>query len=236
MRLKLGKEVVMVISDLQIPFHHQDAFKFLEAVKIKYKPTKIVCIGDSLDCNALSKYVKDPDGRSAGDELNLSKSYLTEFWRIFPTGVEVQSNHNIRAWKRAFEAGIPKSFLKPYSEVVGAPKSWKFTQQVVIDGVVYEHGDAFQGQYAAKTAALTNMKSTVIGHHHANGSIHWISNKDQMIFGMNVGCLIDMDSYAFEYAKAYKFKPTLMCGVVSRGIPELIPFVMNSNDRWISNV
>jgi predicted phosphodiesterase len=40
---------VLVISDLHIPYHHPQAFDFLQALKTKYKPDHIVNIGDELD-------------------------------------------------------------------------------------------------------------------------------------------------------------------------------------------
>ena len=40
---------VLVISDLHIPYHHPDAFKFLAALKKKYKPDLVVNIGDEID-------------------------------------------------------------------------------------------------------------------------------------------------------------------------------------------
>ena len=39
-------ERILVISDMHVPFHHPDAFDFLRALKKKYKPDRIVCIGD----------------------------------------------------------------------------------------------------------------------------------------------------------------------------------------------
>lgn len=236
MRLQTGKEIVLIVPDLQIPFHHRDSFTFLANVKEEYQPTKVVCIGDSLDCHALSRWVANPDGYSAGHEHGLAIKYLEEFYDIFPEGVEVASNHNIRAWKRAFEAGIPSAFIKSYAEAVKAPDSWKFVDSVTIDDVIYEHGDSYQGEYAAKTAAKTNMHSTVIGHHHTNGSIHYVANNEKLIWGMNVGCLIDKNAYAFEYAKKYKSKPTLSCGIVYKGVPKLIPFITTKRDRWVGEI
>jgi predicted phosphodiesterase len=33
---------ILVISDLHIPYHHQDAFKFLKAIKKEFKPDTII--------------------------------------------------------------------------------------------------------------------------------------------------------------------------------------------------
>jgi hypothetical protein len=54
-----------------------------------------------------------------------------------------------------------------------------------------------------------------------------------MIFGMNVGCLVDMKTVAFKYAKKFKFKPTLGLGVITEGVPQFIPMLLTKSGRWI---
>jgi hypothetical protein len=231
--LRQGKEKVLVIPDLQIPFHHQDAFDFLEYIKKKVKPTKVINIGDSIDSHALSDYIRDPDGHSAGHEHKKALEYLQDLYAIFPEGVEVESNHNNRIYRRAYASGIPKFFLKSFKEFMGAPDGWEFLPHVVIDDIMYEHGDCCSGNLAARTAALNNMRSTVIGHHHNTAGISYVANKEKMLFGMNVGCLIDNESYAFAYNKRNKMQPTLSCGVVDKGVPILYPMILDINFRWI---
>jgi hypothetical protein len=53
-----------------------------------------------------------------------------------------------------------------------------------------------------------------------------------MIFGMNTGCLIDVDAIAFKYARGSAFKPTLGCGVVISGVPYFVPMLLNARKRW----
>lgn len=233
MKLAQGRETVLVIPDLQIPFHHPDAFKFLDYIRSKVEPTKIVCIGDSIDSHALSDYIHNPDGYSAGHEHESALDYLKDLYRIFPEGVELDSNHNNRVFRRACAAGIPKVFLKSYKEFMQAPEGWEFEQYIIIDGVMYEHGDSHSGGQAARSAALANMRSTVIGHHHNTAGISYVANKEVMLFGMNVGCLIDNEAYAFEYNKKNKTQPTLACGVVDKGVPILYPMILNNRSRWI---
>ena len=221
MRLDQGKETVLVIPDLQIPFHHPDAFIFLKYIKDKVQPTRVVCIGDSIDSHALSDYIHNPDGYSAGHEHSTALTYLEELYNIFPNGVELDSNHNNRVFRRACAAGIPKTFLKSYKEFMNAPDGWEFETYIIIDGVMYEHGDSFTGSVAAKAAALANMRSTVIGHHHNTAGIHYCSNKERMLFGMNVGCLINNEAYAFEYNKKNKTQPTV-CKIKRATLPKKI--------------
>lgn len=236
MQLQKGKYKVLVIPDLQIPFHHKDAFSFLKEVKKKVQPNKVVCIGDSIDAHALSEYLPNPSGMSAGDEHKLTMKYMKELYKIFPNVIEVESNHNSRVFRRAYKSGIPEEFLKSYAEFLEAPKGWKFIKKVEIDGVKYEHGHAHGGRYAARYAVERNMKSTVIGHHHSNGGIHYIANEDRMLFGMNVGCLIDEASYAFEYQRDNVWKPTLGCGIVNKGVPKFVPMIIDNNGNWTGDI
>ena len=70
---------ILVISDLHIPYHHQDAFKFLKAIKKEFKPDRIGKIGDCLDFHAISMHDHKPDLPSAGTELALSKEYTERY-------------------------------------------------------------------------------------------------------------------------------------------------------------
>ena len=74
---------ILVISDMHIPFNHKDMYKFLEAVKKKYRPDRIVCIGDEVDKNAMSFHDSDPDLPSAGDELKKAIRKLKQFTSYF---------------------------------------------------------------------------------------------------------------------------------------------------------
>ena len=62
---------VLAIPDLHCPFQHPDAFRFLRAVKNKYKPNQVVCLGDEIDAHALGRWTTDADGYSPGHELEL---------------------------------------------------------------------------------------------------------------------------------------------------------------------
>lgn len=236
MKLKQGKETVLAISDMQAPYQHADTIDFLTAVKDKYKPTKIVCIGDSLDMHTLGKWGSNPDLPGAADEFAQGLEFMKKVYDLFPVATEVTSNHNSRYLKRLLEAGIPSAYIRKYAEIMQYPKGWKLVEECEIDGVIYEHGTRFGGQSAQRQALQSNWQSTVFGHHHSNGGITFQANKTQMLFGMNVGCLIDIDKLAFAYAKDSRLKPTLGTGVVKKGVPEFIPLMIDKKKRWIGKL
>ena len=63
---------ILVISDTHCPYHHPDLIPYLKAIKKKYKPDRVIHIGDEVDSHAISFHDSDPDLYSAGDEREQS--------------------------------------------------------------------------------------------------------------------------------------------------------------------
>lgn len=150
-------KVVLVISDLQIPFQHPYALTFLKQVRDEFKPSLVVCVGDEWDNCALSKYPKDPDGLSAGDEYRKARRASQPYYEEFPNVLICESNHRERLYKRAFEAGIPRELIRDTSSYMGSPKGWIWADSWTVDGVVYEHGDRASGASTGKNLSTQIM-------------------------------------------------------------------------------
>jgi hypothetical protein len=236
MRLAKGKERVLVIPDMQIPFEHPDSLAFIQAIAETYKTEVTVNVGDEVDQMALSRFDPDPAADGAGVELKKAKRKLAAWYEAFPEMMICESNHTARVYKAAYLAGIPEEYMRSVPEWLGAPEGWEWANSWEIDGIRFEHGDAQGGMYAARNLAVRNRQSTVIGHHHSHGAVSYISNDDEMIFGMNVGCLIDFNSIAFRYAKMSVFKPTLGAGVIINGVPTFVPMLTTRRGRWIKEL
>lgn len=225
---------VLVHPDLQAPFQHIDSIPFLIDVNDTYKCNEVINIGDEVDFSTLSiTFDPDPDGMGFKDEYYKALEFLHELYDIWPNVKVCISNHTVRPLKKALNAGIPSVFLKTYSEFLEAPKGWEWADEWEIDGIRYIHGEGVSGQRGHIVAAEKSRISTVIGHIHAFGGLNYLNNyKGQLLFGMNVGCLIDVKSYAFKYGKHFLHKPTLGCGVVLDGIPLFIPMMVDKHGRW----
>ena len=198
---------ILVISDLHIPYHHKDSFNFLKEIKKQFKPDTIINIGDSLDFHAISMHDSNPDLFSAGHELQQARKYVKELESIFPKVTEVDSNHSSLVYRRALKHGMSKEFLRDYGEFLGT-KKWKWTDDL----------------------------SAVQGHYHTKFVISWWANPDNLFFGMNVGCLINQKSMAFAYAKNFKTRFILGCGIILNGISRLLPMVLNNKGDWIGKI
>lgn len=229
----MPNECVLVIPDTHHPFEHADALSFLKALKRSVGPTKIVHLGDEADMHAFStSFAPDPDGFSPGKELEETVKHLKPWYREFPRALVCHSNHTSRPFRKAFQFGLPQKLFRTYREFLEAPMGWDWADHHVIDGVYYEHGEGASGQNGAIRIALQSMRSTVIGHIHAFAGISWAANTRHLVYGFNVGCLIDKDKYAFAYGKNLRHKPILGAGIVERGVPRYYPMKLDSHGRW----
>lgn len=142
---------------------------------------------------------------------------LKKLYKLFPNVKVCTSNHTSRPFRKAFEHGLPKVFIKDYRDFMQAPKGWQWADSWEVDGTLFLHGEGFSGQNGALKAAQGHRQSVVIGHLHSFGGVTYSASKNDLIFGMNVGCLINPRSYAFKYGKFLVNRPTLGCGVVLDG-------------------
>ncbi len=230
----MKKEVLLFISDLQIPYHHQDSFEFLKSVKAKYKPSYVYNVGDLIDSHTLSFHEIDPDALSPGDEIKVSKKFIKQLAKIFPQMDIALGNHDIRMFRKAKAAGIPKACIRQIHSVLGCPDGWVFADTFPITTCLGDellmihncgHSDAVKG-------VMSYGASIIQGHYHTEATVKYISNHDKLMFGMTVGSLIDTKAIAFEYNKLQLKRPILAIGVVEQGIPKIIPMRLKKNGRW----
>ena len=203
-----------IIGDTHEPFCHPGYIDFCYEVFNRFGCSEIVHIGDEVDNHALSYHESDPNGFSAESEAELALKNMHKWYQRFPDVKVCVGNHSALPFRKATTTGIPKRFLKSYEEVWEAPKGWMWKMSWEIDNVLYEHGTGTSGQSAARNRAVANRQSTVIGHSHSFGGVSYMASRNDIIFGLNVGCGIDVDAYAMTYGKVFPKKPTLGCGVV----------------------
>ena len=228
---------VLVISDLHMPYHHKDAFKFLSELKKKYKPDLIVNIGDEIDCHAISFHSHHPDLKSPGDELREARKYAQELEKMFPSMTLVHSNHSSLVYRKAVAHGLSLEYLKSYNEFLHVGKGWKWVDDLKVtlsDGnqCFFTHGMSADVMKVAQQYGM----NTVQGHYHSKFSINYYSNPDKLVWGMQTGCLINQKELAFEYAKNFKSRFIIGCGMIINGQPKLMPMVLKDGGDWIGKI
>jgi len=225
---------ILLISDLHVPYHHKDSIRFLQHLKDKYNPTRIICLGDEVDHLALSYHEKETEAPSAFDELKMALPVIKQVEQMFPVMDILDSNHGSLAYRKAKTAGIPKHYLKSYADVLQVGDGWKWHFDMVVDLPTGQKCYLHHGKSAniTKTSQAMSMCS-VAGHYHNTFKIEYWANPIGLYWGMQAGCLIDDRSFAFNYNNVNLHRPLIGTGLIIDGLPILEPMVLDLNGRWV---
>ncbi len=218
---------------MHIPYSHPDLVAFLRAVNKKYKPTRIICVGDEADKHAMSFHDSDPDLMSAGDELKKTIKMLKPIYKLFPRMDLVDSNHGSMVYRKGKAHGVPRKYIKDYGDILEAPLTWKWSNTLTItlpnkQKLFVCHGMQKNGLKLASTMG----QNIVQGHFHSTFDIQYGSSPSQLYWAMGVGCLIDDESLAFHYNKVTPSRPIIGLGMVIDSQPILIPMILKKGGRW----
>lgn len=224
----------LVIPDIQAPAQHPDALAFLCALRDKYKPANVVCIGDELDLNWLSEFAKLPEVDQPHSEFAAAQSFLRALFSEFPEVVSCTSNHVHGRFDKARTRGrIPPGFLRPIEDLIDAPVGWSWHSSIRMGDILFRHGhkdttglkrlivEEIPAQYGRHL-------SIVIGHFHSRmgQATPDIKIGDKFYFGAFTGCLIDPSHPFFGYSNGYE---KIGAAVIVHG--RFIPIAMPMDDR-----
>lgn len=228
---------ILIISDLHAPYNHPDAIDFLRAIKKKYKPDRVISVGDEVDKHALSFHDSDPDLMSAGDELVAAREVLEPLYKLFPEMDLVDSNHGSMVYRKALASGIPQAYIKEYGDVLEAPYGWVWHHDLTIEMSDGEKAYICHGKTTNVLKLSQSMgMSAIQGHYHESFNIQYWGNPNGLYWGFQVGCLIDDHSLAFKYNKVNMKRPLIGCGIIINGHPKLLPLVKDRSGRWIGEL
>lgn len=224
---------ILLISDMHIPYHHKDTLEFLQYLKDKYEPTRVICMGDELDKHSLSYHDTDPDLMNAGDELKKSVKVIKELYKMFPVMDIIESDHGSLVWRKAKTHGIPRAYIKSYNDVLGVGEDWRWHYDLTIDlpnGLqCYLH----HGKVSDVTRLSQQMGMCAVqGHYHEKFKVEYWGNPNNLYWSLQVGCLIDDDSYAFAYNNTNIKRPVIGTALIIDGQPVLEPMLLDNNGRW----
>lgn len=227
----------LVIPDLQAPAHHPDALAFLCAVRDRFKPLNVVCIGDEVDLNFLSDFSRLPEADQPTSEWAAAQAFMRSLYAEFPEGVSCTSNHvDGRISKARTRGRLPPAFLKSVEDLLDCPVGWSFHSEVRCGDVLIRHGHKDStGLKRIITeeipAKYGRHYSLLIGHFHSRMGVATQDIKigSRFYWGGFSGALVDPNHPFFGYSKSQE---RLGCVVLVHG--RLIPIAMPVDDtgRW----
>jgi hypothetical protein len=228
---------ILCISDQHMPYEHPDMFRFLSAIKKKYKPTLVINGGDELDFHNASFHPSDLDLPSAGDELTLGLEKIKKLEKLFPEMILLDSNHGSMITRKFKINGIPMKFLATQQQVYGVSNKWQWVNDLTIilpngQECYFCHGMVKNGIKLATQRGINTCQF----HFHQDFRIDYVGNPKNLLFSLQSGCLIDKKSLAFAYDKLNLSRPVIGTSVIIDSKPILIPMVLDGSGRWIGKL
>ncbi len=215
---------VLVIGDIHEPCAHPRYLKFCRDIYTEWSCDTVVFIGDIVDHHAVSFHAAHPECPGPSDEYELARKAVQKWYRAFPAATVLIGNHDARIIRLAESVNIPAKYLRDFPEVWGTP-NWAWVYEYILDGVYYVHGTGRSGLHPAYNLCKDMSMSVVMGHIHHCAGYKWRMSPVARLFGMDVGCGIDRDAWAFAYGKHMVKKPALGVGIILDGTPyhEIMP-------------
>ena len=203
----------LIIPDLHAPFIQPGFLEFTQKIYSKYNCNSVHITGDCLDNSFSNFHEINPDGSSAGLELDLAIKQLREFYKSYDKATVCIGNHDAIISRKLVAAGLSQKWLKDFNDVLGTP-GWIWSERFVEDNVLYVHGTGSSGARGAITRAINWNVNICQGHIHTETSINYHANKDSLIYALQLGSAFNVNSYAANYAKNFTKKPIISVGVI----------------------
>lgn len=214
---------ILVLGDIHLPWPDWTALEQAAEWARKERPDYVVMIGDLTDQKNWSRFGTDPDDDSPEQEWEKVEQGAKRLAKLFPKMQIIAGNHCRRYLKKASEARLSSKMVKSPQELLPY-KGWTWhldpSKTVMIDNVVFMHGDELGGAVEAKAAVLG--LSVTQGHSHKSRIVYHNTFNHQ-VFGMDVGCMVDPSAPGFRYAAGGLRKVWIGFGVIDKGVPSLIP-------------
>ena len=214
--------IIGVIGDLHIPYELDGYRQWCAKIFRREKVQKYISVGDIIDHHALSFHESEPMLKGVSGELLDARDRLKPWFKTFPKLTICAGNHDLIPKRQLKKVGMDAEvWMRPLAEVYDFPPGWKLVMNCQHDGVLYHHGYTSVGANGFRLDAERRMTNTVSGHAHSNGGISASACEHRLVWGLAVGCGVDMDSMAYAYAKDFPRKSVISCAVIKHGEPHI---------------
>ena len=196
-------ERICIVSDLQIPYHDPRAVNNLIDFIKRYKPDRVVSIGDEIDMPQISRWNRGTAGEYVGS-LGRDRDITVKILEKLRVTDVIRSNHTDRLFnyianQAAGLSGIPELKLENFLRLPELGITYWRKPMPIAPNWVAVHGDHGRiSQVAGQTAlkqALQHGKSIVCGHTHRLGLTHATEASGgivgRILTGLEVGNLMD---------------------------------------------
>jgi hypothetical protein len=204
---------IVVVPDMQIPFHSEAHIKSLARFIRKFRPDQVLCVGDEIDFQTISRWsspFEETSGR-IGKDRDLTVDIL---WDLQITDLS-RSNHSDRLFKKLVSRapgliGAPELELENFLKLKELGIRYHKKPYQFLPNWILIHGDE-QGinpnaGLSALGAARKHGKNVVMGHTHRAGISSFTEasggHLGRRLTGVEVGNLMDFKKASYTRGTA----------------------------------
>jgi len=195
----------LVISDLQVPYHHEAAVKNVIKLARREKFDSVLVVGDEMDFQSISKWAEGTPLAYSEDlhaDRELCKQVLWDLGEYSPEMHIIRSNHCDRLYNTLLKVpgliNLPELQYPAFMGFAEMGMTYHKTAYEFHPDWVLCHGDeGSMSQHAGITAlnlAKKFGKSVVAGHSHRLGASAYsegVNGHYRALYGVEVGNLMD---------------------------------------------
>lgn len=200
-----GKNKILVISDLHLPYHNAKAVEIALTHGIEEGCDTILILGDLMDCYQLSRWTRDPSQCSIAHEIEIVKAFFNYLRERFPTAriIWKEGNHEER-WIHFFYQNAPQLAGLDTMSLYHAVGVKEHKIEVVdekrcldVSGLLLYHGHELPTGLApavnpARGLFLRLFENSMCGHFHRSSNHVEKSAKNDLVSCWSIGCLCDL--------------------------------------------
>ena len=204
---------IVVVPDLQVPFHSKGGVQALARFIEQYEPDQVVCVGDLIDMPQISQWTKGSAGEHTRD-LHKHRNMAIDVIAALQIDVISRANHEDRLWKSLSQRlpgllDLPELRIENFLKLDEMGVKYAHDPYLLGPNAYLMHGDeGTQSSTSGMTAKNLSQRigaSVVIGHTHKLGLVpttHMVGGKVlRTDWGFEVGCILDFTSPGFKYMK-----------------------------------
>jgi UDP-2,3-diacylglucosamine pyrophosphatase LpxH len=189
---------VLFISDIHCPYEDTACLSAMLSFSKWWKPNEIFIVGDLLDAEAFSRFVKNPDTLTkAQDEIDDAVNVLKQIANTNPQAkiCLIRGNHEYRLqkylWSRAPELSSLRDLtIESLLNLKHLGITYCSRGRLEHRGIIIKHGSVVRkfGSYTAKAEMEKEGQSGISGHSHRLG-MHRHENPNKPHVWVECGCL-----------------------------------------------
>lgn len=225
---------ILVVPDMHFPFESKILVEKVYGLMKKLKPTHVIQVGDLVDAYCFSTFTKSANVMTPLDEINKAIKKASSFWqsvrRIVPKTIcyQLVGNHDQRIFKYMLrQAPSLEALVEPqiknlfsFKGVIslGHEKDELVVNSPEWGSLVFIHG------FLSKSGDHMRYFLKSVGRGHSHGaSVTFLRRDNKTLFELESGCLIDVESPAFEYKHTATSKWIPAVGYIDTLGPRVIP-------------